>query len=74
MTIKSDDTDGRVRIYEGVIKGKYTSSPGIPESFNVLVQELRGLALDIQVYDKNGTRVPLNDKEKELIDMKVHLI
>ena len=74
MTIKSDDTDGRVRIYEGVIKGKYTSSPGIPESFNVLVQELRGLALDIQVYDKNGKRVPLNDKEKELIDMKVHLI
>jgi DNA-directed RNA polymerase subunit beta len=74
MTIKSDDTDGRVRIYEGIIKGKYTSSPGIPESFNVLVQELRGLALDIQVYDKNGKRVPLNDKEKELIDMKVHLI
>ncbi len=74
LTIKSDDTDGRVRIYEGVIKGKYTASPGIPESFNVLVQELRGLALDIQVYDKNGKRVPLNDKEKELIDMKVHLI
>ena len=74
MTIKSDDTDGRVRIYEGIIKGKYATSPGIPESFNVLVQELRGLALDIQVYDKTGKRVPLNDREKELIDMKVHLI
>jgi len=74
LTIKSDDTEGRVRIYEGIIKGKYASSPGIPESFNVLVQELRGLALDIQVYDKNGKRIPLNDKEKEMVDMKVHLI
>ncbi|MGC8764612.1 MAG: DNA-directed RNA polymerase subunit beta [Brevinematia bacterium] len=74
LTIKSDDTDGRVRIYEGIIKGKYTSSPGIPESFNVLVQELRGLALDIQVFDKNGKRIPLNDKERELLEMKVHLI
>jgi DNA-directed RNA polymerase subunit beta len=74
LTIKSDDTEGRVRIYEGIIKGKYASTPGIPESFNVLVQELRGLALDIQVYDKAGKRVPLNDKEKELLDLKVHLI
>jgi len=74
LTIKSDDTEGRVKIYEGIIKGKYTTSSGIPESFNVLVQELRGLALDIQVFDKNGKRIPLNDKEKELIEMKVHLI
>ncbi len=74
LTVKSDDTEGRVRIYEGIIKGKYVASPGIPESFNVLVQELRGLALDIQVYDKNGKRVPLNDKEKEVLEMKVHLI
>jgi DNA-directed RNA polymerase subunit beta len=74
LTIKSDDTEGRVKIYEGIIKGKYTTSSGIPESFNVLVQELRGLALDIQVFDKNGKRIPLNDKEKELIEMKAHLI
>ncbi|OHD56779.1 MAG: DNA-directed RNA polymerase subunit beta [Spirochaetes bacterium GWF1_49_6] len=75
LTVKSDDTEGRVRIYEGIIKGKYVASPGIPESFNVLVQELRGLALDIQVYDKGGKRVPLNDKEKELFDTKIsHLV
>ncbi|MEJ5283846.1 MAG: DNA-directed RNA polymerase subunit beta [Brevinematia bacterium] len=74
LTVKSDDTDGRVKIYEGIIKGKYTSSPGIPESFNVLVQELRGLALDLQVFDKNGKRIPLSDKEKELVEMKIHLI
>lgn len=73
LTIKSDDTEGRVRIYEGIIKGKYVSSLGIPESFNVLVQELRGLALDIQVYDKSGKRIALNEKEKEMIDMRVHV-
>jgi DNA-directed RNA polymerase subunit beta len=39
LTIKSDDTEGRVRIYEVIIKGKYVASPGIPESFNVLVQK-----------------------------------
>ncbi|MGL4388415.1 MAG: DNA-directed RNA polymerase subunit beta [Brevinema sp.] len=74
MTVKSDDTEGRVRVYEGIIKGKRVSSPNIPESFNVLVQELRGLALDIQVYDKSGKRVALNEKEKEMLDMRVHLI
>ena len=74
LTVKSDDTEGRVRVYEGIIKGKYVASPGIPESFNVLVQEMRGLALDIQVYEKSGKRIPLNDKEKEFLDMKIHLI
>lgn len=74
MTVKSDDTDGRVRVYEGIIKGKSVTAPNIPESFNVLVQELRGLALDIQVYDKTGKRVPLNEKEKEMLDMRVHLV
>ena len=74
MTVKSDDTDGRIRLYEGIIKGKRVSSPSIPESFNVLIQELRGLALDIQVYDKSGKCVPLNEKEKEMLDMRVHLI
>ncbi|MGL4367113.1 MAG: DNA-directed RNA polymerase subunit beta [Brevinemataceae bacterium] len=74
MTVKSDDTEGRVRVYEGIIKGKRVASPNIPESFNVLVQELRGLALDIQVYDKAGKRIPLNEKEREMLDMRVHLI
>ena len=74
MTVKSDDTDGRVRVYEGIIKGKRVASPNIPESFNVLIQELRGLALDIQVYDKNGKSVLLKEKEKEASDMRIHLI
>ncbi|MGL5721649.1 MAG: hypothetical protein ACRCY4_04540, partial [Brevinema sp.] len=74
MTVKSDDTEGRDRVYEGIIKGKSISSPSIPESFNVLVQELRGLALDIQVYDKSGKRVALNEKEKDMLDMRVHLV
>src|SRR5210317_2089837 len=45
LTVKSDDMLGRARIYEAIVKGINTTSPGIPESFNVLIQELRGLAL-----------------------------
>ncbi len=61
LTIKSDDTDGRVRIYEGVIKGKYTASPGIPESFKVLLKELQSLALDVTVLDENGNEVKMTE-------------
>ena len=47
LTVKSDDMTGRARIYESIVRGDVISSPGIPESFNVLVQELRGLGLNI---------------------------
>lgn len=52
LTVKSDDMIGRARIYEGIVKGHNTTKPGVPESFNVLLQELRGLALDITIFDK----------------------
>ena len=48
LTVKSDDVVGRTRIYESIVKGEYRFSPGIPESFNVLIKELQGLCLDIQ--------------------------
>ena len=48
LTIKSDDIKGRAKAYEAIVKGDPLPEPGIPESFNVLVHELRGLALDIQ--------------------------
>ena len=54
LTIKSDDMAGRAKIYESVVKGEPSSSAGVPESFNVLVQELRGLALDISIWDSRG--------------------
>ena len=61
LTVKSDDMLGRARIYEAIVKGINTTAPGIPESFNVLVQELRGLALDVRIYDKFGNEISLSE-------------
>lgn len=63
LTVKSDDMTGRARIYESIVKGDIASSPGIPESFNVLVQELRGLALNLTIHDENGVKLPSTEKE-----------
>jgi len=54
LTVKSDDVTGRSRIYEAIVKGEQALSPGIPESFNVLVKELQGLCLDIRMEKAVG--------------------
>jgi DNA-directed RNA polymerase subunit beta len=51
LTVKSDDVEGRKRIYETIVKGDSTLQPGIPESFNVLVKELQSLALDVELIE-----------------------
>ncbi len=61
LTVKSDDMLGRARIYEAIVKGINTTSPGIPESFNVLIQELRGLALDVRIYDDKDNEISLSE-------------
>ena len=68
MTIKSDDMNGRAKIYESIVKGDPSSPVGVPESFNVLVQELRGLALDFTIYDAKGKQIALTERDQELID------
>ena len=68
MTIKSDDMNGRSKAYESIVKGDPSSPIGIPESFNVLVQELRGLALDFTIYDAKGKQIALTERDQELID------
>lgn len=68
MTIKSDDMNGRSEIYKAIVKGDPASPVGVPESFNVLVQELRGLALDFTIYDALGNRIALTERDQELID------
>jgi DNA-directed RNA polymerase subunit beta len=68
LTIKSDDMNGRAKIYESIVKGEPSTAAGIPESFNVLVQELRGLALDITILDAKGKHVPLTERDEELIN------
>ncbi|NLU23618.1 MAG: DNA-directed RNA polymerase subunit beta, partial [Clostridiales bacterium] len=63
LTVKSDDVTGRVRTYEAIVKGHNVPTPGVPESFKVLVKELQSLCLDIQVLDKNGDQIELKEDE-----------
>ncbi|MBP5157778.1 MAG: DNA-directed RNA polymerase subunit beta, partial [Treponema sp.] len=68
MTIKSDDMTGRSKAYESLVKGDPSMLIGVPESFNVLVQELRGLALDFTIYDDKGKRIALTEREQDIIN------
>ena len=70
LTIKSDDMKGRVQIYGSIVKGESTKTTFMPEAFNVLVQEIRGLGLDMSVYDENEKQVPLTERDEELIAKK----
>ena len=60
LTVKSDDINGRRRAYEAIIKGQNIPTPGVPESFKVLVKELQSLGLNIRTLDKNGEDVQLS--------------
>ena len=59
LTVKSDDTVGRVKTYESIVKGQNVPNPGIPESFKVLVKELQSLSLDVRVLDSSGEEIDL---------------
>ena len=60
LTVKSDDVVGRVKTFEAIVKGLNIPTPGVPESFKVLVKELQSLALDIRVLDEEGNEIELN--------------
>jgi len=64
LTIKSDDVTGRVKAYESIVKGEALAEPGIPESFKILVNELRSLCLKVSVEDLNGKELPLKDLDE----------
>ena len=53
LTVKSDDVAGRTRMYEAIVKGDHTLEPGLPESFNVLVKELQGLSIDVELLEND---------------------
>ncbi|MBQ3391550.1 MAG: DNA-directed RNA polymerase subunit beta, partial [Clostridia bacterium] len=61
LTVKSDDTVGRVKTFESIVKGENVPRPGIPESFKVLIKELQSLALDIKVLDADGSEIQLKE-------------
>ena len=67
LTVKSDDTNGRVKTYESIVKGENIPTAGIPESFKVLVKEIRSLALDIEPisYRKRANTAKVTDPEEK---------
>ena len=54
LTVKSDDVEGRKRMYEAIVKGETTATPSLPESFNVLVKELQSLAIDVELIEASS--------------------
>ncbi len=64
LTIKSDDVNGRVKAYESIVKGETLAEPGIPESFKILVNELRSLCLKVAVEDAANKELPLKDLDE----------
>jgi DNA-directed RNA polymerase subunit beta len=65
LTAKSDDVQGRAKIYEAIVKGESSYSPGIPESFNVLIRELQSLALDVELIERAKKKARRDTKEIE---------
>jgi len=67
LTIKSDDTVGRVKAYESIVKGESIGKPNVPESFKVLMKEIQSLALDMTVQSEQGTPVDVREEDDELL-------
>jgi DNA-directed RNA polymerase subunit beta len=67
LTIKSDDTVGRVKAYEAIVKGENIAEPSIPESFKVLLEEMKSLSLDVRVVSDEGESADMRDEEDDLL-------
>ena len=70
LTVKSDDTVGRVKTYEAIVKGQNVPKSGVPESFKVLIKELQSLCLDVKVLDNNNEEIDLKqsfDEDEDII-------
>jgi DNA-directed RNA polymerase subunit beta len=68
LTVKSDDTVGRVKAYEAIVKGENIPEPSIPESFKVLLKEIQALSLDANVVSEEGSDVDMRDDEDDLLE------
>jgi len=67
LTIKSDDTIGRVKAYEAIVKGENISKPNIPESFKVLMKEIQSLGLDVSVQSEEGDILEVREEDDDLL-------
>ena len=65
LTIKSDDTLGRVKVYEAIVKGENIPEPGIPESFKVLIKEMQALCLNVEVLSEEGDEIQMRELDEE---------
>jgi DNA-directed RNA polymerase subunit beta len=68
LTVKSDDSQGRTKTYEAIVKGSSLPAPGVPEGFKVLVKELQSLCLDIRVLDRDGNEIDLRNEDDEIVE------
>ncbi|UOB20419.1 DNA-directed RNA polymerase subunit beta [Macrococcus armenti] len=74
LTYKSDDTVGRVKTYEAIVKGENIPRPGVPESFRVLMKELQSLGLDVKVMDNKDEEIEMRDLEDDdFVDSKINI-
>jgi DNA-directed RNA polymerase subunit beta len=67
LTIKSDDTVGRVKAYEAIVKGENIQEPSIPESFKVLLKEMQSLGLDVKVQGEAGPEFSAREEDDDLL-------
>ncbi|MDF3046225.1 MAG: rpoB [Ornithinibacter sp.] len=66
LTIKSDDVNGRVKVYEAIVKGDNIPEPGIPESFKVLIKEMQSLCLNVEVLSSDGQTIEMREAEEDV--------
>ena len=66
LTIKSDDVNGRVKVYEAIVKGDNIPEPGIPESFKVLIKEMQSLCLNVEVLSSDGQTIEMHEAEEDV--------
>jgi len=66
LTLKSDDVFGRVHVYESIVKGTNIPEPGVPESFKVLMKEMKALCLDVEVLSEKGREIELADLDEDI--------
>ena len=67
LTIKSDDTIGRVKAYEAIVKGENVPQPGVPESFRVLIKELQSLGMDVKMMSADDEEIEMRDEDEDNI-------
>jgi len=73
LTVKSDDIVGRVKTYESIVKGENIPEPGVPESFNVLLKELKALSLDVKILNEDDNEIIIRDSDETSLPLNINI-